>query len=199
MAKGPFKMKGHPLNASPCKDRYTRGSKPPVGLSLTTTGASLTSSTGNTAKTQYTVSPGVRAGDFRAGVSFSQDISGSKAIGLGTTKDDKVFGGRASYTFAPKGSFETGFKGQLSGSFNTKSGASGKLSLGVEKSGGTYCKGGKLCSDASTEFGLTGGYNAKNNSFDVGGKVRHGMFELSGSHNLKTKQNKVTLGIKPFK
>jgi len=196
---GPFKMKGHPLKASPCKDRYTRGSKPPVGLSLTTTGVSLTSKTGSKAKTEYTISPGIRVGDFRAGASFSQDISGSKAIGLGTTKSDKTFGARASYTLAPKGSFKGGFKGQLSGDISTKSGASGKLSLGWEKSGGTYCKGGKLCSDASTEVGLTGGYHAKDKSISLGGKVRRGMFELSGSHNLKTKQNKVTLGIKPFK
>jgi len=185
---GPFKLQGHslpgPNQASPYKSKY--------GLSLSTTGASLTSETNKKAKGNLTISPGIRVGDFRAGLGFSKDISKGKM-------SKTSIGPRASYTIAPKGKFTTGFKGELSGKYNKKSGGSGKISLGVEKSGGSYCKGGNQCSDASTEFGLTGGYNAKNKSFSLGAKVRRGMFEPSGSHNLKTKQNKVTLGIKPFR
>jgi hypothetical protein len=185
---GPFKLQGHslpgPNQTSPYKSKY--------GLSLSTTGASLTSETSKKPEGKFTISPGIRVGDFRAGLSFSKDISKGKISKTSISP-------RASYTIAPKGKFTTGFKGKLSGEYGKKSGASGKLSLGFEKSGGSYCKGGSQCSDASTEFGLTAGYNLKNKSLSLGGKARRGMFELSGSYNLKSKQKKVTLGIKPFR
>ena len=185
----PYKMKGSPMQrnfGTPLKyDKKT-------GLSLTKTGVSTTLSKGSKPSQNITVSPGIRLGDFRAGVTGSKTYTG----GIGSKLD---LGARASYTIAPKKNFTTGFKGQLSGGYNKKSQGSAKLSLGIEKSGGEYCKGGKLCSDASTEFGVTGNYNSKNKSVSVGAKVRRGMMELSGSHNLKTKQNKITLGIKPFK
>ena len=150
--------------------------------------------------TTITASPGISISKRGKGI-FK---AGPKAT-IRPANLDTSFGGRASYEFG-KGSqqnysggkgFKGGFSGKVSGDFDTKSGGSAKVNVGIKNVGGKVCKGifqGGVCKTKTKGVSLFGEHSFKDKSTSVGVQGRWGKLNVGGSYNLKTKTPSINLG-----
>ena len=199
MGYTPFKMRGHtlpgPNQCSPCKQSNS------LKLGLDSSGVETTLTKGSKPKTSYSFSPGISKGGFKAGITMPKVHYGDAKKGTDT---ETSFGGRTSYEFG-KGSKEQtgrnvfwggGFRGKVSGDFDTKSGGSTKLSLGLGNKGGEYCDSNLLKCKPARKVELFGKHNFKDKSTSVGVQGKYGALSVGGSYNLKTKKPSLNIGLK---
>ena len=213
----PFKMKASPMQRnfgiSPAKQSYGRsyvdiGGKE-VYPEYAGSGVSISGGKGKKPLSTYTLTPGIivgklnLAGKYKGGFTKDRETtkSTSKTFMGGTTK--LSFGSRNPGTYSPS------FKGSISGEYGTTkhptgkktTGYSGRLGLGIGRSGsfgcqGGYCSGPDVAGYHIKAFGEHGSKGSYNPGTRFGLSGRYGVFHGEGSYDIQTKKPQFKLGIK---
>jgi len=162
----------------------------------------------------YTLAPNVSIGKLNLSGKYK---GGFKTNKTGTKNISKTFkGGSVNFSFGSRnpGTYDPSFKGSISGDYGvTKQssgkksvGGSGRVSLGIGRSGSNILEG---CPSGGCSAPVTG-YNIKafgeygsKGSYSPGTKVglsgRYGLISGEGSYNINTKKPEFKLGLKiPF-
>jgi len=204
----PFKMKGFSgFGNSPMKQTYVDIGGKEVYASGSGSSINISGKKGVKPMASYTLAPGISVGKFNLSGKYKGGFEKSKG---GTKNISKTFtGGGAKFSFGSRpGTYSGTFKGSISGDYGTTkqatgkktTGYSGRLDLGVGRSGSLGCTG-RSCSSSDIAgyhlkaFGEHGSKGSYSPGTRVGISGRYGVFTGEGSYNLKTKKPGFNIGI----
>jgi len=204
----PFKMNGFSgFGNSPMKQTYVDIGGKEVFASGSGSSVNISGGTSKKPLSNFTLAPGVSVGKFNLSGKYKGGFKTNKG---GTKNTSKTFtGGGAKFSFGSRpGTYSGTFKGSISGDYGTTksttgkktTGYSGRLDLGVGRSGSLGCTG-RSCSSADVSgyhlkaFGEHGSKGSYKPGTRVGISGRYGVFTGEGSYDLKTKKPGFNFGI----
>lgn len=171
-------------------------------------GVSISGGEGEKPLSTFTLTPGITAGNLNLAGKYK---GGFKTTETGESTSKTFTGGTGKFSFGSRnpGTYSPSFKGSISGDYGTTKhptgektkGFSGRLDLGIGRSGSFGCTG-KGCSSpdiAGYHIKGFGEYSSKG-SYNPGTRIgisgRYGVFHGEGSYDIQTQKPQFKFGIK---